>query len=84
MSNPLVRKSYWLFGGTDGEDGPTDAAGGFSDYLGFEHAANIDMDLDGAIESCSSYEALGKIGSLWKCGQTGTNVADLWVGLINK
>jgi hydroxypyruvate reductase/glycerate 2-kinase len=84
MSNPLVRKSYWLFGGTDGEDGPTDAAGGFSDYLGFEHAANIDMVLDGAIESCSSYEALGKIGSLWKCGQTGTNVADLWVGLITK
>ena len=71
----------WVFlsGGTDGRDGPTDAAGGLVDAgtLARIRAAGIDP-LD-ALARNDSYHALKAAGDLLITGATGTNVADLQV-----
>ncbi len=67
--------------GTDGEDGPTDAAGGIADQLALERAKEQYLDLDDALYSCNAYPALSKLGSLIRTGPTGTNVMDLVVVL---
>ena len=82
MELPWLAKSTWLLGGTDGEDGPTDAAGGFADIEALFQLRKQGIDWADALRKFSSYEALRKAGALFKTGQTGTNVADLWVGLI--
>lgn len=63
--------------GTDGEDGPTTAAGGLIDA---NVAAAIDqhrLDLAGAVARCDAYPLLAAAGGLIETGPTGTNVADL-------
>jgi hydroxypyruvate reductase len=61
--------------GTDGEDGPTDAAGGIADA---DVAARLGADdLDGAIERCDAHPLLAAAGGLIRTGPTGTNVADV-------
>lgn len=75
--------SSWLFAGSDGEDGPTTAAGGFADRLGLNSANQKGVPIHLALASFSSNQALEKIGALFSPGATGTNVADLWIGLIS-
>ena len=61
--------------GTDGEDGPTDAAGGIADA---DIAARLGADdLGGAIERCDAHPLLAGAGGLIHTGPTGTNVADV-------
>jgi len=65
---------------TDGEDGPTDAAGAIADG----HVAAV---VDGAVarhglERCDAYRVLDAAGALVRTGPTGTNVADLRVVLV--
>ncbi len=71
----------WVFlsGGTDGRDGPTDAAGGLVDAgtLGRMRAAGVDPQA--ALADNDSYHALQAAGDLLITGATGTNVADLQV-----
>jgi glycerate 2-kinase len=67
--------------GTDGIDGPTDAAGGWSDGRTLVRAAALHLDLRAALASHSAYDALERLGSLVRTGPTGTNVMDLHVGL---
>lgn len=69
--------------GSDGTDGPTDAAGGYAD-------GNTEAALSAAGHSVSemlndndAYHALEKTGGLIITGPTGTNVNDLTVLLIN-
>ncbi|SLN76629.1 glycerate kinase type-2 family protein [Roseisalinus antarcticus] len=66
-----------LCGGTDGRDGPTDAAGGLVDAgtLGRIRAAGLDPA--GLLAENDSYRALAAAGDLLMTGATGTNVADL-------
>jgi len=64
-----------LQGGTDGRDGPTDAAGGLVDQGTLDR---ID-DLDALLANNDSYAALAQAGDLLMWGATGTNVADLGV-----
>lgn len=63
--------------GTDGVDGPTDAAGAVVD------GATADGAGAGAarrhLERCDAYPFLEKAGALLKPGRTGANVADLWI-----
>ncbi|MDE0167985.1 MAG: DUF4147 domain-containing protein [bacterium] len=61
--------------GTDGVDGPTDAAGGCVDggTVNDSHSAQRYLD------NCDSYSFLEKTGGLLRIGKTGTNVADLWI-----
>ena len=67
--------AYWaiLAGGTDGRDGPTDAAGGIL-------TSSMNFDLDAAVAALrqhDSYNFLAAQNSLVKTGATGTNLADL-------
>jgi len=66
--------------GTDGEDGPTNAAGGFADAeVATRLAAN--PDLPRAIARCDAGPALAAAGGLVVTGPTGTNVADVRIVL---
>jgi hydroxypyruvate reductase len=64
-----------LQGGSDGRDGPTDAAGGLVDHLTLSKIAG----LDGLLANNDSYAALAQAGDLLMTDATGTNVADLGV-----
>ncbi len=70
-----------LFAGTDGIDGPTDAAGAFAfpDTVARAQAAGIDPE--SAFRRNDSYNFFKGIGDLFIPGATGTNVADIFIGL---
>ena len=67
--------------GTDGEDGPTDAAGGFADAAVFAEIARLDLDAPKALARCDAYPLLAAAGGLIRTGTTGTNVADIRIVL---
>ena len=73
------RPATFLAGGTDGTDGPTDAAGGVVDggTIGRGLAANFDPFA--ALADNDTYPFLAAAGDLIVMGPTGTNVADLWM-----
>lgn len=68
--------------GSDGTDGPTDAAGGFVDGGTAAALREKGIDLDAALADNDSYNALDAVGSLIFTGATGTNVNDLSVALV--
>lgn len=76
------RKFTFLSGGTDGRDGPTDAAGGIVDETSVERMRAGGVDPQAALQNNDSYHALAASGDLLKIGATGTNVADLQVLII--
>ena len=63
--------------GTDGRDGPTDAAGGLVDGGTVARVQAAGVDPEGALAENDSYHALKAAGDLLITGPTGTNVADL-------
>ncbi|MFM8495696.1 MAG: DUF4147 domain-containing protein [Planctomycetia bacterium] len=66
--------------GTDGEDGPTDAAGGVIDAA---VAGSIgEAALEAALARCDAYPVLAASGGLVRTGPTGTNVADIRLVLV--
>jgi glycerate 2-kinase len=67
--------------GTDGEDGPTDAAGGCADPAVVADIARRDLDVPRAIARCDAYPLLAAAGGLIRTGPTGTNVADIRIVL---
>jgi len=77
-------KGYWTFlsGGTDGRDGPTDAAGGVVDQDTIKRMIHAGMDPLAMLDNNDSYTALKSSQDLLDTGATGTNVADLQVLLI--
>ena len=83
MAMPELDRSWvFLSGGTDGRDGPTDAAGGLVDAatLGRIRAAGGDPGL--LLARNDSHAALGLAGDLLRTGPTGTNVADVQILLF--
>ncbi len=75
----------WTFlsGGSDGRDGPTDAAGGLVDPHSLQRMRNVDIDPQRALNNNDSYPALHASGDLIITGATGTNVADLQIVLLH-
>lgn len=69
----------FLSGGTDGRDGPTDAAGGLVDGSTLDRLQAAGVDLDDVLARNDSYHGLEAVNDLLKIGATGTNVADLQV-----
>lgn len=70
----------FLSGGTDGEDGPTDAAGA---YLCSKHSSLLaGLDASRYLKQHNSYEFCRLAGLHIKTGFTGTNVTDLHVLLL--
>ena len=68
--------------GSDGTDGPTDAAGGYADG-GTEEALEAQgLSIAGVLADNDSYHALQKTGGLIITGPTGTNVNDVAVALV--
>jgi glycerate 2-kinase len=67
--------------GTDGEDGPTDAAGGCADAAVIADIARRNLDVSRAIARCDAYPLLAAAGGLIRTGPTGTNVADIRIVL---
>ena len=69
----------WVFmsAGTDGRDGPTDAAGGIVDNGTVSRLREKGQSLDSFLEDNDSYNALQLSDDLFITGNTGTNVADI-------
>ena len=73
-----------LSGGTDGEDGPTDAAGAVLDTSVIEDAKRLGLTPDEFLAINNSYEFFDRAGGLLKTGPTHTNVMDLRVAVIGR
>ncbi len=72
-----------LVAGTDGIDGPTDAAGAFAspDTVADGERANVSAAT--ALARNDSYNFFSASGGLFVTGPSGTNVSDIFVGLVN-
>jgi hydroxypyruvate reductase len=66
-----------LSAGTDGLDGPTDAAGALATGTTAARAREQGLDLDAHLERNDSYAFFDALGDLVRTGPTGTNVMDL-------
>ncbi|GAC1693847.1 MAG: glycerate kinase [Gemmatimonadaceae bacterium] len=71
-----------LAAGTDGRDGPTDAAGALVDTFTWSRIAAAGIDPARALSTHDAYPALEAAGALVKTGMTGTNVMDVVVGVV--
>ena len=68
--------------GSDGTDGPTDAAGGYADGDTQAELAKEGLSIDAVLQDNDAYHALQKTGGLIITGPTGTNVNDVAVALL--
>jgi hydroxypyruvate reductase/glycerate 2-kinase len=72
-----------LSGGTDGEDGPTDAAGAIGDWDTLGRArADLGLDPSASLDHHDSYSFFDATGDLLRTGLTNTNVMDVRVLLV--
>ncbi|WP_321472776.1 glycerate kinase [uncultured Paludibaculum sp.] len=69
-------------GGTDGTDGPTDAAGAMADGDTVRRAAKLGLNAASALGRNDSYNFFSPLGDLVKTGPTGTNVMDVRLLLL--
>ena len=72
-----------LSGGTDGSDGPTEAAGAVCDSHTSVNAQNLHLNIERYINEFDSFNFFKKAGGLVITGPTQTNVMDIIVVLIN-
>jgi glycerate 2-kinase len=78
LGNTVVAASV----GTDGVDGPTDAAGAIVDSTTLERAKAAEIDPERHLGDNNSYNFFNQLGDLIRTGPTGTNVGDLQIILI--
>ena len=69
--------------GSDGTDGPTDAAGGYADGDTCGELLAHGLTVDAVLQDNDAYHALQKTGGLIITGPTGTNVNDVAVALLD-
>lgn len=71
-----------LSGGTDGTDGPTDAAGALSDGSTLDRARKAGLDPAAALADNDAYPFFDRLRDLIRTGPTNTNVMDVRVVLV--
>ena len=69
--------------GSDGTDGPTDAAGGYTDGDSYDELAEKGIRLYDVLQNNDAYHALKAVDGLIVTGPTGTNVNDVCIGLVD-
>lgn len=77
MENVVV-----LAAGTDGTDGPTNAAGAFADGETIKRAARRNLDAHASLEANDSYRFFSELGDLVVTGPTNTALLDLYLLLV--
>ena len=77
-----LRHVHCLIAGSDGRDGPTDAAGAFVDGTTADRASARGFDPRRFLERNDSYRFFRGLGDLFQPGPTGTNVMDLDLALL--
>ncbi|MBQ8507631.1 MAG: DUF4147 domain-containing protein [Clostridia bacterium] len=70
--------------GSDGTDGPTDAAGGYADGDTAAALRERELDIYRILQENDSYNALKAVNGLIFTGPTGTNVNDVAVALLRE
>jgi hydroxypyruvate reductase len=85
VAQALGDESGWalLSAGTDGIDGPTDAAGAFVDSFTIGKAKRKGLDPQQALNNNDSYHFFSALGDLFSPGPTGTNVMDMKIALMH-
>jgi hydroxypyruvate reductase len=73
----------FLSGGTDGTDGPTDAAGAIADALTIKRAREMGLSAKAHLENNDAYPFFKRLGDLLMTGPTRTNVMDVRIILID-
>ena len=73
-----------LSGGTDGEDGPTDAAGAFFDRAVVEDSWRRKLRATEYLDRNDAYHFFESLGALIKTGPTNTNVCDVRIVLVGR
>lgn len=68
--------------GSDGTDGPTDAAGGYTDYETNAALETLGLNVFDVLRNNDAYNALKAVDGLVITGPTGTNVNDVAVALL--
>jgi hydroxypyruvate reductase len=71
-----------LAGGSDGNDGPTDAAGAIVDGTTVTRARAAGLDLEAHLARHDAYPFFDRLGDLLRTGPTGTNVMDVDLALV--
>ncbi len=69
--------------GTDGSDGPTDAAGAVADGMTIRESLAQGLDIHEYIRANDSYHFHEKLGNLIKTGPTNTNTMDVRILLVS-
>ena len=77
-----VRGVHVLAAGTDGRDGPTDAAGAFVDGKTADRARARLLDSREHLDRNDSHRFFARLGALFRPGPTGTNVMDLVIATV--
>jgi hydroxypyruvate reductase len=76
-----MQRQFIMSAGTDGEDGPTDAAGAFINSNVVQQFLASSLDLKGAMQRNDAYTFFDELQALIKTGPTHTNVCDLRIVL---
>jgi len=83
MTMPALGRDWvFLSGGTDGRDGPTDAAGGVVDAGTTGRIRAAGGSPEALLANNDSHAALNLAGDLLVTGATGTNVADVQILIL--
>lgn len=78
----IAARLCFLSAGTDGNDGPTDAAGAYADLGLLSQAAELGLNPREYLAENDSYRFYDAVGGLLKTGPTNTNVCDLQILLV--
>lgn len=76
-------RTLLLSAGTDGSDGPTDAAGAFADGSTVSRAEALGISACRSLANNDAYRFFHPLGDLLVTGPTRTNVMDLQIGLVD-